>query len=243
MIASTLFLFLAKSALLAIVFCIPYFGFHAFLDRRNLAYSDYAGSIAAYYLAWSLFDLWLFRSDLARLHTNSDVVLPAIILLGTLLVTVVIYTYGKTTLPDVNANLQSYSPAQRDFVRLEFRYLVAKSSDVLYQQVGLVIGVLLLNTILKSTLLLAFLMASLFGLSHVLLYVSRYRNKRVPKASALTFSVASFLGGWLMPVLILQIPFGFIYSFCIHELYYPFVGVGFRYMFAKQRHDVPAPTR
>ena len=243
MAASGLVVFFAKSALLAAVFCVPYFGFHAVLDRRNLSYRDHVGSIVSYFLVWSLIDLWLFRSDLARIPTNSDVVLPAIIFFATLLVTVIIYASGKTTLPDVTSRLQSYGSAHNEFVQLDYRYLVAKSADVLYQQVGLILAVLLLDTLLTSTLLLAFVTAGLFGVSHVLVYVSRYRNKRVHKARVLSFSIASFLGGWLMPVLILLVPFGFVYSFCVHELYYPFVGAGFRYAIGKQEHESHDPAR
>jgi hypothetical protein len=75
--------------------------------------------------------------------------------------------------------------------------------------------------------------ASLFGLLHLLIYVFWYWTKRVPRSSILVFTVFSFLGGLVMPLLILQIPFGFVYSYGIHELYFPVVGAGFRLYLAR----------
>jgi hypothetical protein len=231
---STVVFFVVNALLLVSIFCVPFWGFHTFLDRRNLTYSDHVGGILAYFLAWSLLDLWLFRWVLAKLPTDSDVILPTLILSFTLLFAVGMYAIGKIALPDVTPYLGRYGSASQEFVQLNLRYLAAKSCDVAYQQLGLVLGVLLLSTVVGSPLLLSFLIACLFGMAHVALYTVRYRQHRVPKANALLFSIASFIAGGVMPILILLVPFGWVYSFCLHELYYPLAGVSLRYRLVKQ---------
>jgi hypothetical protein len=234
MITSSLSGFFINLLVLALVFCVPFWGFATVRSRWNMAYVDHVGEIAVYFLGWSLLDLWLFRSVLARAPTNTYVVLPIIILTGTLLGTAGLYVYGQAVLPDVSPHIQRYGRAFNEFAKLDGRYLVAKSCEVLFQQVGLVLSVLILNTILASPLLTISLIASLFGLSHLILYIIRYQQKRVSGASVVIFSLASLLGGGLMALLILLVPFGLIYSFCLHELFYPFVGIGFRLMLSKQ---------
>lgn len=230
---STAVFFVVNALILVGIFCIPFGGFHTFLDRRNLTYADHVGGIFAYFLAWALLDLWLFRWVLAKLPTDSDAILPTLTLAATVLFALGVYAIGNIALPYVTRRLHRYGSASQEFVQLNVRYLVAKSCDVAYQQVGLVLGVLLLSTVVGSPLLLSFLIACLFGLAHIALYTVRYREKRVPKANALLFSIASFLAGGVMPVLILLVPFGWVYSFCLHELYYPLAGIGLRYMLVK----------
>jgi hypothetical protein len=233
----TLVAHLAKLVGIAIAFYIPLWGCTAVRVRWNLAYADYPLRFAGYFLLCSLAGIWLFRADFANAPINASVALPALILLGTLALTTGIYAYGGKRLPDAAPLLQQYGPTNTEFVTLDYRYLAVRSCNILYQQVALVLIVLLLHTMLSSPLALALLFACLFGLAHLLLFARRYRQKRVPGSGVLVFSVFSFLGGLVMPLFILQVPFGFVYSFCVHELYYPAVGVGFRLYLGKKERE------
>ncbi|HLW02737.1 MAG TPA: hypothetical protein VKT82_29045 [Ktedonobacterales bacterium] len=224
----------AKLVGITILFFIPFWGCIAIRDRWNLAYAHYPLGFAAYFLLCSLGGIWFFRADFASVPINTNVALPAIIFLGTLLLTLGIYASAQQRLADIASLLQQYGPTSNEFVRLDYRYLLVKLGNVLYQQVALVLTVLLLHRLLPSVLVLALLFASLFGLLHLLIYAYRYQQKQVPRSSVVVFSVFSFLGGLVMPLLVLQVPFGFIYSFCIHALYYPVVGVGFRIYLEKR---------
>jgi hypothetical protein len=225
----TLVSFFARPLLIAIVFFIPFWGCFAVRNRLNLAYTDRPLSFAVYFLLCSLVGVWLFRADFAMAPIKSNLVIPVLILLGTFLLTVAIYASGKRRIPEVAPLLQQYGSIFNKWVTLDYRYLAAKSSEVLYQQVCIVLEVLVLRTMFSSPLALALLFASLFGVLHLFIYVYWYRKKLVPGSSVIVISIFSFLGGLVMPLLILLVPFGFIYSFCVHELYYPVVGTGFRF--------------
>jgi len=229
----------AEAAGIALLFLVPFWGCVWLRDRRHLAYVDYPVEFAMYFLLCSLVGIWLFRAELARAPVNTLVAIPAVILVLTLVVTVGIYAAGKKRIPDGAQHFAQYGHAHNKWVSLDYRYLVPKSFEVLYQQVALVLVVLVLRTMLPSLLEFALLFAGLFGLLHFVMYLFWYRKKRVPASSVMLFSAFSFLGGLVMPVFILQVPFGFVYSFCVHVLYYPMIGVGFRYYLVKSDKGPP----
>lgn len=186
---------LAETAGIALLFLVPFWGCIWLRDRRGLAYVDYPVEFAAYFLLCSLVGIWLFRAELAGAPVNTRVAMPALILLLTLLLTVGIYAVGKKNIPEVAQLLQQYGRAHNKWVTLDYRYLVPKSFEILYQQVALVLVVLVLRTMLPSLLEFALLFAGLFGLLHLLTYLYWYRKKRVPASSVMLFSAFSFLGG------------------------------------------------
>lgn len=230
----TLFLFTARLVGIALAFFIPFWLCFAIRNRWSLAYADRPLFFIGYFLFWSLLGIWFFRADFALAPINANIALPAFILLGSLLLAAGLYAAGQKWIPDVGGILQQYGHVYNKWVALDYRYLAVKTAEVLYQQVALVLVVLLLHTLLPSPLALALWFASLFGLVHLLIFSYWYWKKRVPGSSVVVFSVCSFLGGLVMPLFILQVPFGFVYSFCIHELYYPVIGAGFRFYLGKQ---------
>jgi hypothetical protein len=230
---TTLFIAWAELVGIAVALLIPFYGCYVLRDRLNLAYTDYPVRFAAYYVLCSVPAIWLFRAVFASAPTNTSYLLPALVLLGSLALTAAIYVLGKRWLPDVEPVVASYRAIHNKWVAFDGRYMIAKSADVLYQQVCLVLVVLLLLQLVPSVLALALLFAGLFGLLHLIIYAYWYWTKRVPLSSLVVYTAFSTLGGLAMPVLILRVPFGFVYSFCLHELYFPVVGAGFRLWLAR----------
>jgi hypothetical protein len=239
---TTLIVSWAELVGIAVVLFIPFYGCYVLRDRLNLAYTDYPLRFAGYFLLCSLLAIWFFRAAFATAPVNTNFAIPALVLLGTFVLTAVIYASGKKRLPDVASVVQPYRAIHNKWVAFDGRYMVAKSADVLYQQVCLVLVVLLLHVLLPSLLALVLLFAGLFGLVHLLIYIYWYWTKRVPFSSVIVFSAFSTLGGLVMPLLILQVPFGFVYSYCVHELYFPAVGAGFRFYLAKRAQTASTHT-
>jgi hypothetical protein len=212
---------------------LPFYGCYLLRDRLNLAYTDYPFRFAGYYLLCALVVIWLFRADFATAPIGPNYVPPALALVATVALTAAIYAVGTARLPDVTSAVQPYPAIHNKWVAFDWRYMVAKSADVLYQQVCLVLIVLRLRPLLPSLLVLALLFGGLFGLLHLIIYAYWYLTRRVPFSSLVAYTGFSTLGGLAMPLLILGVPFGFVYSFCIHELYFPVIGAGFRLYLAK----------
>ena len=180
---TTLILPWAKLVGIAIVLFIPFYGCYTVRDRLNLSYTDYPLRFAGYLLLCSLLAIWLFRAAFAAAPVNANFAISALVLLGTFVLTAVIYASGKKRLPDVAPVVQPYRAIHNKWVAFDERYMVAKSADVLYQQVCLVLVVLLLHGLLPSLLALVLLFAGLFGVLHLLNYMYWYGTKRVPLSS------------------------------------------------------------
>ena len=105
------------------------------------------------------------------------------------------------------------------YLRMDFRYLVPKSFEVLFQQ--LVIAVL--ATLLAETglplpgVVLAFL--GIFGVLHLPMLLV------IGTGPGLYYSVASVTLAAAFPVLILRLQSGFLYSYAAHWFFYTIVAV------------------
>lgn len=219
----------AKLVGIAIVLFIPFYGCYAVRDRLNLSYTDSPLRFAGYFLLCSLLAIWLFRVAFVAAPVNPHFAMPALVLLGTFGLTAVIYALGKKRLPDVVPVVQPYRAIHNKWAAFDERYMVAKSADVLYQQVCLVLVVLLLHGLLPLPARpCARVRRPLWRAASAHLSVL-VRDEPCSLLQRYGLHCLLDLGGLVMPLLILQVPFGFVYSFCVHELYFPVVGAGFRF--------------
>jgi hypothetical protein len=100
------------------------------------------------------------------------------------------------------------------YLRMDYRYLVPKTFEVLFQQLVIVVLTLLLAaTGLSLTgVVLGFL--CIFGLLHLPML------RIVRKAVGLSYGIASVTLAAVFPILILRVDSGFIYSYTAHWFFY-----------------------
>ncbi|HUD44753.1 MAG TPA: hypothetical protein VMR41_04380 [Patescibacteria group bacterium] len=109
--------------------------------------------------------------------------------------------------------LQKYEAKKFYFASMSYRYIVTKSFNILTQQVGAISIIAMLKDLGFSNQLVMLLFALIFGLSHLYLF------KRDFFFGAVT-TTAAFLGGFIFPVIILNVQYGVVYTFMLHWLYY-----------------------
>ena len=119
--------------------------------------------------------------------------------------------------------LSKANPDQQ-FLLIDDRFLLAKTGDVIFQQV--VAGILLL---IMSAYGIPFetlvpLFAGIFFVIHLHMFLST----RV--IWALYFSIFAALGGFVLPFLILNVPGGVYYALCLHLLWYVGSGAFFGFL-------------
>lgn len=115
--------------------------------------------------------------------------------------------------------LMSHKEKYMFFATMDYRYLISKSFDILFQQVALLCLILSLKEIIDSPLQIVLLVGGIFGLIHVPLLKTKH-NKIAPY-----FIIASFFAGVVFSFLILSLPYGFIYTYIIHWSFYAIAGL------------------
>ena len=105
------------------------------------------------------------------------------------------------------------------YLRMDYRYLVPKSFEVLFQQLVIVVLTLLLSETGLSVTAVVFAFLGIFGLLHLpmLLVIGR--------GPGLYYGVASVTLAAAFPVLILRVESGFLYSYAAHWFFYTVVAV------------------
>jgi len=103
----------------------------------------------------------------------------------------------------------------RHYLRINWRRLVAKSADILAQQVFIVLLVLFLNDLGLTTYQLLLAFGVLFAALHIPLFVSEWG-----KWPAWVFGGAVAVFSVVYPLFILNVEYGFMYNIIVHWLFY-----------------------
>lgn len=103
----------------------------------------------------------------------------------------------------------------RYYLKIDWRRAIAKSTDIAAQQVFIVLLVLFLRDMGLSLYHILPWFLFLFSLLHIPLILSEWG-----KWPALLFAGAVIVFSCVFPVLILYVPYGFVYTFMIHWLFY-----------------------
>lgn len=115
--------------------------------------------------------------------------------------------------------LMSHKEKYMYFATMDYRYLISKSFDILFQQIALLCLILSLRELISSSFQIILLVGVIFGLIHIPLLKTKY-NKIAPY-----FIIASFFAGVVFSFLILLLPYGLIYSYAIHWCFYAIAGL------------------
>jgi hypothetical protein len=185
------------------------------LIRKEINYVDNSIVTSLLFLALSAILIAAFWPRLAPLADNPTV-LPFAVLLLTAVTAIGLYAvcrrYGRR--PD---GLIARHP-EEFYLRLDPRYLVSKSFEVLFQQLVIVELTLLLASTGMSlrSIVLAFL--ALFGVLHLPML------RIVGRGLGLIYTLAAATLALVFPVLILRVHSGFVYSYAAHWFAYILAG-------------------
>ena len=160
-----------------------------------------------------------FSAPLVVLHwrrleplTRQVTAAPFIALLLALALTLAIYALAPRFLPRPDALIARHP--EEFYLRMDYRYLLPKSCELLFQQLVIVVLTLLLAaTGLSLTgVVLGFL--CIFGLLHLPML------RILGKTMGLSYGIASVTLAAVFPILILRVHAGFIYSYTAHWFFY-----------------------
>lgn len=194
------------------------------LRKSDITYMKRWGWIIPLFLIPALLAIVYFRPLLAA-ASQQVTKTPLLVLLAAYLLTFLLYALAKKYLRKpvklIKENPQVY------FITLDYRYLLCKPFDLLFQQTMVIIGVLWLaqRGLSLFTIIMCFIF--LFGLLH-LLWIHR-----AGKIFGRYFFLTSLLGAIVFPLLILKVEGGFLYSYLAHFLFYTISSVSF-WMFARE---------
>ena len=186
------------------------------LIRRGVNYIDHPGITSALFLSFSIpvgVIHWRRIEPLAGQFTAAPLLTFALAIALTLAVYAFIPRVLRRPDPLIARHPEEF------YLRMDFRYLVPKSFEVLFQQ--LVIAVLV--TLLAETglplpgVVLAFL--GIFGVLHLPMLLV------IGTGPGLYYSVASVTLAAAFPVLIVRLQSGLLYSYAAHWFFYTIVAV------------------
>lgn len=210
--------FLAHTLLLVLMWFGTWAFFYFYLIGRGINYVKDAEVTTLYFLFVSVTMLGLFGDRLAP-FLDDYAGLPFGILAVAFLLNLGIYYYVPTFFRRPSVLIKKYP--NEFFLALDSRYLISKTFDIIYQQIFIILLVAALARIGLSVKEITLAFALLFSVIHFpLIWIEG-------RLWGIYFMTAALLSALFFPPLILQVPYGFIYTFIIHWGFYTLSGMLF----------------
>ncbi|MDO8556328.1 MAG: hypothetical protein Q7R96_04105 [Nanoarchaeota archaeon] len=127
------------------------------------------------------------------------------------------YSLAKKLLKPPQTLLKKYP--DHYWITLDYRYLISKSFEILFQQTMIIIGVWMLYNAGFSLLKTITYFFIIFGFIHLI------GISTAGKTMGIFYLLASLIGALFFPILIIASPDGFIYSYIVHFLFYIIAGI------------------
>lgn len=194
------------------------FGLFNFLRKRGMTYTAKPTLVVLYFLASTGMVILYFYEKV--FSASSFFSLTAMsVLLVMYAAAFLTYYFSHKYLQKPTQLIEKYN--DQYFIKMDYRYLISKSFDILFQQTLIFILVILLSEqgIDLSKIVLVFVLV--FGIIHVV---------NIPVAGKLFgiyYFIASVIGAFLFPILILKVEGGLVYSYILHFFFYTISAVFF----------------
>lgn len=187
------------------------------LNKKGIDYIKKYYLTSLYFLFMSLLPVIIFWEDFSSYNFQWEF-LPILLIASTFILNILMYNYIRKNYKKPE-KLIKQNPLNF-FLRLENKYLVSKSFNILFQQVMILILVILLKQSLSlDKIIISF--AIFFGLGH--LFLSFFMGKFF----SIFFTIFAVLSAIIFPIIILYVPSGFIYTYIIHWIFYISIGLFF----------------
>ena len=186
------------------------------LIRKGVTYPDHPAVTSALFLGFSVPVVvlhWRRLEPLAGQFTAA----PCIALALAVALTLVIYALIPKILRRPDALIARHP--EEFYLRMDHRYLVPKSFEVLFQQLVIVALTLLLAETGLSVSAVVFAFLGIFGVLHLPML------RVLGRGPGLSYGVASVTLAEALPWLILRVQSGVLYSYAAHWFFYTVVAV------------------
>lgn len=203
--------------------------FFLLMHKKKLDYVKNFLLTGIYFLSVSSIISLVFKDYISRILQNFTIT-PLIILGATLIAHIILYIYIPQYLNEPKEYFEKYP--ERQYLKIDYRRLVSKSTDILAQQIFVVLLVLFLQDVGLTLNQIIITFAVIFGLVHApLILVER------GTWPSWYFTLFSVLSAIIFPTLILEVQYGFIYSYIVHWLFYTLTAIGFWIIYAKRQEN------
>ena len=180
---------------------------------KGITYTNNYSYIIIYFMITTTIAIKLFYFPHNQLTFTPISVLAIVLFYFT-----TIYIYKK--IPQIYKRPVTFIKKYPDhyWAQMNYRYLVSKSFDIIFQQTMIIIGVFMLYNAGLPLLTTIFYFFLLFAFIHLI------GISTAGKALGMFYFIASLFGAIIFPILILSFKTGFIYSYIIHYSFY--IGAG-----------------
>ena len=197
---------------------ITTYGLLYFITKTGITYNKRYGRLILFFLFFT-FLTSLYFGDILLGVDGKLTLTPILILILVYILTIFVYSISHKYLQPPTRLIEKY-PHQY-FIKMDYRYIISKSFDILFQQVMIVIMVMWLSQQNHSLSEIILYFVLLFGLVHV------FALFPAGKIFGTYYLIASLIGAVIFPMLILKVNYGFVYSFVIHVSFYSISSVFF----------------
>jgi len=173
---------------------------------------------ALYFLGVTIIVAFIFKNDLSEIISKFSAT-PFIVLGIVIIFHIFLYHYFPKYIKEPKEYLEKFP--ERQYLLLSFKRLFSKSLDILAQQIFIVLLAIFLQGAGLNLIQTILIFSAFFGIAHVpLIFIEN-------SWPSWYFTFSAMLSAVLFPVLIIEIPYGFIYSYIVHWLFYTITAVGF----------------
>lgn len=194
------------------------FGVFALLRKKGMTYNKKYGWTILYFLSFSIVGGLFFRDILVEI-TAEFTIIPFIILFFVYIFTVIAYFLSHKHLKKPTKSMEKYH--DQHFIKMDYKYLASKSFDIFFQQVMILILILWLSKETFSMIEIIVYFVLLFGIVHLIGIIT------AGKVFGTYYLVMSLIGAVIFPILILNVNYGFVYSYIIHVSFYSISSIVF----------------
>ena len=200
------------------------FGIFYFMTKRGVTFNKRYGLLILFFLFFSFLAVLYFRDILVNLKGNFTLI-PLLIFALVYMITIALYHFSHQRLQRPTSVIERY-PHQH-IIKMDYSYLVSMPFHVLFQQIMVWIMILWLSKQNYSLFEIIFYSMIIFGLLHVFAIVPN------GKIFGTYYLIASLIGAFIFPILILNFNYGFVYSYIVHFSFYSISSVLF-WLFANK---------
>jgi hypothetical protein len=179
---------------------------------------------ALYFLGVTIIVAFIFKNDLTEIIAKFSTT-PFIILGIVIIFHIFLYSYIPKYIKEPKKYFEKFP--ERQYLSLSFKRLFSKSLDILAQQIFIVLLAIFLQSAGLNLIQTILIFSAFFGIAHIpLIFIEN-------SWPSWYFTFSAILSAVLFPVLIIEIPYGFIYSYIVHWLFYTITAVGFWIIYNK----------
>ena len=209
---------IVKIIIWLILWAVGWFGFFL-LNKKGIDYIKKYLITVTYFLGLSALIIIYFREDFKQILNTPFNILPIIFLIVLFIINILTYYLVKKN-HKKPVQLIKNNP-HGFYLRLDYRYLVSKSFEILFQQILIILLVIWLRQAQFNIYEIILSFAIIFGAGHI--YLLYHRTKIFGRLVV----ISSIISALIFPILIMYVQYGFVYSYIIHWIFYISIGLFF----------------